>query len=81
MFVLFVSFVVRSSLESALRGCRNACSAAGSWATFHGLREDQTMQVVLTKEREDFVKAKVAEGRYLDESEVVREAIRRLEDR
>ena len=39
------------------------------------------MQVVLTKEREDFVKAKVAEGRYLDESEVVREAIRRLEDR
>ena len=39
------------------------------------------MQVVLTKEREDFVKAKVAEGRYLDESGVVREAIRRLEDR
>lgn len=39
------------------------------------------MQVVLTKELEDFVKAKVAEGRYLDESEVVREAIRHLEDR
>jgi len=26
------------------------------------------MQVMLTKELEDFVKAKVAEGRYLDES-------------
>jgi putative addiction module CopG family antidote len=39
------------------------------------------MEVVLTKELEDFVKAKVAEGRYLDESEVVREAIRHLEDR
>ena len=39
------------------------------------------MEVVLTKQLEDFVKAKVAEGRYLDESEVVREAIRRFEDR
>jgi len=39
------------------------------------------MQVVLTKELEEFVKAKVAGGRYLDESEVVREAIRHLEDR
>ena len=39
------------------------------------------MQVVLTKELEDFVKAKVAEGGYLDESKVVREAIRRFEDR
>ena len=39
------------------------------------------MDIVLTKELEDFVKAKVAEGRYLDESEVVREAIRHFEDR
>ncbi len=39
------------------------------------------MHVVMTKELEDFVKAKVAEGRYLDESEVVREAIRLLENR
>ena len=39
------------------------------------------MEIVLTKELEDFVKAKVAEGRYLDESEVVREAIRHFEDR
>ena len=31
------------------------------------------MNVVLTKKLEEFVKAKVAKGRYLDESEVVRE--------
>jgi putative addiction module CopG family antidote len=37
------------------------------------------MNIVLTKELEDFVKAQVAGGRYLDESEVVREAIRNLE--
>jgi putative addiction module CopG family antidote len=37
------------------------------------------MNVVLTKELEEFVKAKVAGGRYLDESEVIREAIRNLE--
>jgi len=39
------------------------------------------MEVVLTKKLEDFVKAKVAEGRYIDESEVGREAIRHFEDR
>ena len=39
------------------------------------------MEVVLTKKLEDFLRAKVAGGRYLDESEVVREAIRHFEDR
>jgi len=37
------------------------------------------MQVVLTSELDAFVKAKVAEGRYVDESEVVRDALRELE--
>jgi len=37
------------------------------------------MQVVLTKELEHFVKSKVESGRYADESEVVREALRNLE--
>jgi putative addiction module CopG family antidote len=37
------------------------------------------MNVILTKELEEFVRAKVAGGGYLDASEVVRDAIRRLE--
>jgi antitoxin ParD1/3/4 len=37
------------------------------------------MQVTLTKELENFVKARVRSGRYTDESEVVREALRALE--
>ena len=39
------------------------------------------MQVNLTKELEHFVKSKVQTGRYADESEVVREALRTLEGR
>jgi putative addiction module CopG family antidote len=39
------------------------------------------MQVTLTKELERFVKTKVQGGRYADESEVVREALRALERR
>lgn len=38
------------------------------------------MQVTLTSRQEEFVKTKVASGRYLDESEVIREALRLLED-
>jgi antitoxin ParD1/3/4 len=37
------------------------------------------MQVTLTKELENFVKARVRSGRYTDASEVVREALRALE--
>ena len=39
------------------------------------------MQVILTKELEEYVKAKVESGRYADESEVVRDALRVLEQR
>ncbi|MBI4658611.1 MAG: type II toxin-antitoxin system ParD family antitoxin [Verrucomicrobia bacterium] len=39
------------------------------------------MEIVLTKELEQYVKAKVRSGRYADESEVVREALRSLEQR
>jgi len=39
------------------------------------------MQVTLTKELEYYVKSKVQSGRYADESEVVREALRTLEQR
>ena len=39
------------------------------------------MEIVLTKELEQYVKAKVRSGRYADESEVVREALRGLEQR
>jgi len=34
------------------------------------------MEIVLTKELEHYVKTKVRSGRYADESEVVREALR-----
>jgi putative addiction module CopG family antidote len=37
------------------------------------------MQINLTVELEEFVRAKVRSGRYADESEVVREALRRFE--
>jgi len=37
------------------------------------------MHVTLTRELEQFVKEKVRTGRYTDESEVVREALRKLE--
>ena len=37
------------------------------------------MEVVLTKELEAYVRAKVRSGRYVDESDVVREALRSLE--
>jgi len=40
-----------------------------------------TMNVSLTKALEDFVNRKVASGRYGSASEVVREALRLLEDR
>ena len=39
------------------------------------------MEVTLTKELENYVKAKVRSGRYADESEVVREALRSQEQR
>ena len=39
------------------------------------------MQVTLTKELEQYVKAKVKTGRYADESEVLRDALRALEQR
>lgn len=39
------------------------------------------MNVSLTKELEDLVNSKVATGRYLSASEVVREALRLLEER
>jgi putative addiction module CopG family antidote len=39
------------------------------------------MKIVLTKELEGYVKAKVRSGRYADESEVVREALRDQEQR
>jgi putative addiction module CopG family antidote len=37
------------------------------------------MQVILTKELEQFVKTKLQSGRYADESEIVREALRAME--
>lgn len=40
---------------------------------------EPTMQVTLTKALEHFVQGKVRSGRYADESEVVREALRILE--
>jgi len=39
------------------------------------------MQVTLTKELEHYVKTKVRTGRYADESDVIREALRVLERR
>jgi putative addiction module CopG family antidote len=39
------------------------------------------MEIVLTKELEQYVKTKVRSGRYADESEVVREALRDQEMR
>lgn len=39
------------------------------------------MKVTLTKELEGFVSAKVQSGRYADASEVVRDALRTLEQR
>jgi antitoxin ParD1/3/4 len=39
------------------------------------------MEIVLTKELEQFVKAKVQTSRYADESEVMRDALRALEQR
>lgn len=39
------------------------------------------MQITLTKELERYVRSKVQSGRYADESEVVREALRVLEQR
>jgi len=39
------------------------------------------MQVTLTKELEQYVKTKLPSGRYADESEVVREALRTMEQR
>jgi antitoxin ParD1/3/4 len=39
------------------------------------------MEIVLTQELEDYVKSKVRSGRYADESEVVREALRIQEQR
>ena len=39
------------------------------------------MEIVLTQELEQYVKAKVRSGRYADESEVVREALRESERR
>ena len=39
------------------------------------------MQVTLTKELEQYVRTKLQSGRYADESEVVREALRAMEQR
>ena len=39
------------------------------------------MKVTLTKELESLVRSKVRSGRYADESEVVRDALRALEQR
>lgn len=39
------------------------------------------MKVTLTKELESLVKEKVRSGRYVDESDVVRDALRALEER
>jgi len=39
------------------------------------------MKVTLTKELETLVKEKVRSGRYVDESDVVRDALRALEER
>ncbi len=39
------------------------------------------MQVTLTRELEQYVKTKVKTGRYADESEVLRDALRALEQR
>ena len=39
------------------------------------------MEVTLTKELEHYIQSKVQSGRYADESEVVREALRVLEQR
>ena len=41
----------------------------------------RTLNVSLTPELEEFVAARVASGRYLTSSEVVREGLRLLEDR
>jgi putative addiction module CopG family antidote len=39
------------------------------------------MQIVLTKELESFIAEKVRSGRYADASDVVRDALRALEER
>ena len=39
------------------------------------------MQVILTKELEQYLKTKLQGGRYADESEIVREALRAMEPR
>lgn len=39
------------------------------------------MEVTLTEELEKLIKEKVSSGRYLDESEVVRDALRALQQR
>lgn len=39
------------------------------------------MKVTLTKELETFVKQKIQSGRYVDESDVLRDALRALEQR
>ena len=45
------------------------------------LRFEMIMQVTLTKELEQYVKTKIRTGRYADESEVLRDAWRALEER
>lgn len=44
------------------------------------LAQKMKMKIVLTKELEDYVKAKVRSGRNTDESEVVREVVRDREN-
>jgi putative addiction module CopG family antidote len=45
------------------------------------LSKKKTMRITLTKELESLIKKKVTSGRYTDESDVVRDALRALEQR
>jgi antitoxin ParD1/3/4 len=44
-------------------------------------RSEKAMRITLTKELESLVKEKVRSGRYADESDVLRDALRALEQR
>lgn len=45
------------------------------------VRTKKSMRIILTKELESLIRKKVTSGRYTDESDVVRDALRALEQR
>jgi antitoxin ParD1/3/4 len=68
-------------LSGAQHGCGAHVHLCQSSPSAPCLSRDDVMNVSLTKELEQLVNAKVKSGRYLSASEVVREALRLLEDR